>query len=169
MKLLNSAIKESQRLRPIAISKSFSTRPPSAVTNLTSPGKREKIKKTSSNQTDPQKVSMRRETESPIELSNGTVLPTGTNLVVSSHRMWDPELYENSLECRGDRFFHMRDTFGKNNISQLVSTGPDHLALDMEAMPVREDSSLRMKSRLHWHIFCSSTSGNWLKGQRQRR
>ncbi|KAF2186179.1 cytochrome P450 [Zopfia rhizophila CBS 207.26] len=92
LKLLDSVIKESQRLKPVGT------------------------------------VSMRREVSSNVTLSDGTVLRRGSNIAVSSHRMWDPTIHTNPLEFDGYRFLKMRQKPGQENTGQLVSTGPDHLA-----------------------------------------
>ncbi|KAH8802426.1 cytochrome P450 monooxygenase [Xylogone sp. PMI_703] len=91
MKLLDSVIKESQRLKPESM------------------------------------VSMRRVVLNDITLSDGTELHKGDTVAVSSHRMWDPEVYPNPEQFDGYRFLKMRDIPGKEHVSQLVSTSPDHL------------------------------------------
>ncbi|KAH8751640.1 cytochrome P450 [Diaporthe sp. PMI_573] len=93
MKLLDSVIKESQRIKPIQLSL------------------------------------MQRKARANVKLSNGTVVPKGTILGVSTHRHWDDEVYPNANEWDGYRFYNMRLSGepGKENGSQLVSTSPDHL------------------------------------------
>ncbi|RSL91041.1 hypothetical protein CDV31_015562 [Fusarium ambrosium] len=83
MKLLDSVIKESQRMKPIQLN---------------------------------------------VELSDGTLIPKDSSLTVSSHKMWDPELYANPDQWDGYRFLKMRDDPAKQNSALLVSTSPDFLA-----------------------------------------
>ncbi|KAK1779363.1 cytochrome P450 [Copromyces sp. CBS 386.78] len=93
MKLLDSVIKESQRVKPIGM------------------------------------VSMRRYVEKDLTLSDGTFIPKGGMVAVSSHNMWNSEVYEQADKWDGRRFLRMRETpgAGKEKVAQLVSTGPDHL------------------------------------------
>ncbi|KAK3344910.1 putative cytochrome P450 monooxygenase [Neurospora tetraspora] len=91
MKLLDSVIKESQRVKPIGM------------------------------------ASMRRYVGKDLTLSDGTFIPKGGNVAVSAHNMWDSEVYEQPDKWDGRRFLRMRETPGKENMAQLVSTGPDHL------------------------------------------
>lgn len=91
MKLLDSVIKESQRVKPVAM------------------------------------VSMRRYVDKDLKLSDGTVIPKGGIVGVSAHNMWSSEVYEEAEKWDGRRFLNMRETAGKENMAQLVSTGPDHL------------------------------------------
>lgn len=74
-----------------------------------------------------------------IKLSDGTVIPANSGLAVSSHRMWDEKLHANPEQWDGYRFYKMREEPGKQNVAQLVSTSPDHLAFGhgMHACPGR--------------------------------
>lgn len=71
---------------------------------------------------------MRREVTEDITLSDGTLLQKGTQVGVSSHRMWDPKLHSSPMEYDGYRFLNMRAEPGRENAGQLVTTSPDHLA-----------------------------------------
>ncbi|KAK7732020.1 hypothetical protein SLS57_000998 [Botryosphaeria dothidea] len=93
LKLLDSVIKESQRLKPISYA-----------------------------------VAMRREATSTVVLSDGTILPKGTIIGVSAHKMWDSNVYPEPEKFIGDRFLTLRQQPGRENIAQLVTTGQDHLA-----------------------------------------
>ncbi|KAG6368397.1 hypothetical protein INS49_002603 [Diaporthe citri] len=72
---------------------------------------------------------MQRKARADVKLSNGTVIPKGGFLAVSTHRHWDDSVYPNANEWDGYRFYSMRRSGepGKENTSQLVSTTPDHL------------------------------------------
>ena len=70
---------------------------------------------------------MRREALAPVTLKDGTVLPKGTTVTVSSSRMWDPTLHESPEEWRSDRFLRLRETPGMEHRAHLVSTSGDHL------------------------------------------
>ncbi|GKT47702.1 cytochrome P450 monooxygenase TRI1 [Colletotrichum spaethianum] len=91
MKLLDSVIKESQRIKPLQI------------------------------------ASMQRVSTADVTLSDGTFIPTGTPVCVSSHALWDPEVYPEPDKWDGYRFYRMREQANKENVSQLVSTSPEHL------------------------------------------
>ncbi|KND87450.1 Dihydromonacolin L monooxygenase LovA [Tolypocladium ophioglossoides CBS 100239] len=92
MKLLDSVIKESQRLKPIAM------------------------------------ATMRRVASETFTLSDGTVIPKGHSVAVSSHSMWEPQIHPQPNEWNGYRFYDMRDEPEKQHLAQLVTTGISHLA-----------------------------------------
>ncbi|KAI8294098.1 Cytochrome P450 monooxygenase TRI1 [Colletotrichum sp. SAR 10_98] len=91
MKLLDSVVKESQRMKPLQL------------------------------------ASMQRVAVSDVTLSDGTFIPKGTSVSVSSHALFDANVYENPEKWDGYRFLRMREQPGKENVSQLVSTAPEHL------------------------------------------
>ncbi|KAG6288687.1 hypothetical protein E4U46_003094 [Claviceps purpurea] len=99
MKLLDSAIKEAQRLKPSSI--------------LTTP-----VSTT---------VTMRRYVLEDLQLSNGLVVKKGTRLNVDNQRLVDPSIYDHPDVYNPYRFYDMRSKPGKDHIAQLVSTSPDHL------------------------------------------
>ncbi|KAE8317069.1 cytochrome P450 [Aspergillus transmontanensis] len=91
LKLMDSVLKESQRLKPISV------------------------------------VSMRRVATADLKLSDGTYIPKGTFLAVSSDRMWDSEIYPNPLEFDGYRFLKLREVPGHETSAQVVSPSPEHM------------------------------------------
>ncbi|OLN83304.1 Dihydromonacolin L monooxygenase LovA 6 [Colletotrichum chlorophyti] len=91
MRLLDSVIKESQRLKPLQL------------------------------------ASMQRLARADVTLSDGTFIPKGSNVCVSSTSLWDPEIYPEPERWDGYRFLRMREQDGKTNMSQLVSTSSEHL------------------------------------------
>ncbi|KAI1422433.1 putative cytochrome P450 monooxygenase [Xylaria sp. FL1777] len=103
MKLLDSVMKETQRLKPIesALMRSL------AVTD--------------------------------VKLSDGTVVPKGDVVAVSSHRMWDTELFPSPEKFDPYRFYHMRQEPGKEAASQLANTSVDQygFGLGRRACPGR--------------------------------
>ena len=113
LKLLDSVIKESLRLKPIGIGKS--------VHNPF------RLATTSTNACPLHKVSMRRVATSGLKLDDGTYLPKGSKVVVSSHRMWDPAVYDNPGTWDGARFLRLRDQPNKNKEALFVSTSERHL------------------------------------------
>lgn len=114
MKLLDSVLKESLRLKPIAV------------------------------------VSMRRVAMDHIKLSDGTFLPKGSKMAVSSHRAWDPEVYENPEEWDGSRYVRLRETPGRDKDSLFVSTSERHLGFGhgKHACPGRFFASSELKVAL---------------------
>ncbi|KAK7418725.1 hypothetical protein QQX98_003743 [Neonectria punicea] len=111
LKLMDSVLKESQRLKPISI------------------------------------ASMRRMTTADVKLSDGTVLPKNKLTLVSAHKHWDPESYENPDQFDGHRFYKMRQVPGKENKAQLVSVSPDHMGFGygLHACPGRFFASEEIK------------------------
>ncbi|GAW21478.1 hypothetical protein ANO14919_109970 [Xylariales sp. No.14919] len=103
MKLLDSVMKETQRLKPIesALMRSL------AVTD--------------------------------VKLSDGTVVPKGDVVAVSSHRMWDSELFPSPDKFDPYRFYHRRQEPGKEAASQLANTSVDQygFGLGRRACPGR--------------------------------
>ncbi|KAF9878635.1 trichothecene c-8 hydroxylase cytochrome p450 monooxygenase [Colletotrichum karsti] len=90
MKLLDSVLNESQRLKPNQI------------------------------------ASMFRQALETVTLSDGTKVPKGHKVAVSTERMRDPAFYENPETFDGYRFLRMRDT-SQAAASQLVTTSVNHL------------------------------------------
>ncbi|KAF6827222.1 cytochrome p450 monooxygenase, partial [Colletotrichum musicola] len=112
LKLMDSVLKESQRLKPAQIGSSG----PSLVQPALDPPRVLTYSL----------VGMSRSVTANVELSDGTKLARGSNIAVSAERMWDPEVYENPLEFDGYRFF--RERGGPNDAAnQLVSTGISHM------------------------------------------
>lgn len=60
-------------------------------------------------------------------LIDGTFLPKGCMVAVMAHRMWDESIYPEPRKWIGDRYMKMREVPGKENSSQFVTTGPEHL------------------------------------------
>ncbi|OOO06875.1 cytochrome P450 monooxygenase [Aspergillus flavus] len=114
MKLLDSVLKESLRLKPIAV------------------------------------VSMRRVAMDHLKLSDGTFLPKGTKMAVSSHRMWDPDVYENPEQWDGFRYVNLRETPGRDKHALFVSTSERHLGFGhgKHACPGRFFASSELKVAL---------------------
>ncbi|KIW16986.1 hypothetical protein PV08_04177 [Exophiala spinifera] len=92
MKLLDSAMKESQRLKPLTL------------------------------------CTMRRLVLEDMTLSDGTFLPKGTMLVVSSSQLRDPQIYPNPDKFDIYRFYNMRQIAGNENAGQFVTTSQDYSA-----------------------------------------
>ncbi|KAI0875825.1 cytochrome P450 monooxygenase [Hypoxylon argillaceum] len=95
-------------------------------------------------------TAMRRSVEADTVLSDGTVLKKGSRLHIDTHRMVDPEVYENPEEWRGDRFLQMRSQPGKEHAAQLVTTTVDHFAFGhgAHACPGRFFAANEMKVAL---------------------
>lgn len=71
---------------------------------------------------------MRRIALETLTLSDGTIIPKGGAIAVSSHRMWDSAVHSEPEKWDPYRFLRMRSTPGRENLAQLVSTSADHPA-----------------------------------------
>ncbi|KAK2036539.1 cytochrome P450 [Colletotrichum somersetense] len=92
LRLMDSVLKESQRLKP-------------AIT-----------------------MTMCREVLSEYQLSDGTLLPKGALIGISTNGLWDEENWENAGQFDGYRFLRMREKFGGENHWQLATPTKEHLA-----------------------------------------
>lgn len=112
MELLDSCIKESQRMKPLSIGKRI-----------------EWIICSSFQLTADTLASMGRIATERVTLSNGTVIPKGQSILVDSSRMWDAKVHPSSPKTwDGYRFLRMREDPMKRDMAPLVSTSPDHIA-----------------------------------------
>ncbi|KAI1656624.1 cytochrome P450 [Daldinia decipiens] len=89
LKLMDSFLKEGQRITPMGI------------------------------------TTMNRYVEKDLELSDGTVLPEGSRIVVASNFM-DPTIYPEPEKFDAARFLKMRQQPGQENSWQFVTTSPAH-------------------------------------------
>lgn len=105
LKLMDSVMKESQRIHPVSMSKSnpFKLVIPSTHTPLLP-------------------ASMNRLALEKISLSDGTVIPKGATIVVSAHINEDESIYPNATTYDGYRFYKKRQEPGNEHRFQLVTT-----------------------------------------------
>ncbi|KZL66609.1 cytochrome P450 monooxygenase [Colletotrichum tofieldiae] len=75
-----------------------------------------------------EKVNMNRVATAETGLSDGTVIPKGTKLGVSSRALWDPNMYPNPDTFDGRRFLRLRQQPGNENAWQLTTTRMEHIA-----------------------------------------
>lgn len=68
---------------------------------------------------------MHRHVEKDLELSDGTVLPKGSRIMVASNFM-DPAIYAEPEKFDAARFLKMRQQPGQENSWQFVTTSPAH-------------------------------------------
>ncbi|KAI9743541.1 MAG: hypothetical protein M1818_002855 [Claussenomyces sp. TS43310] len=136
MKLLDSAVKETQRLKPASggdYAHMFPEFVPvsNSVTATTGRFAREEI-----------------------TLPNGLVIPKGTFAFSSMQRMWDDEYYPSQEKWDGYRFLRMRSEPGRESSCQLVTTSPEHLGFGhgVHACPGRFLASNEVKMILS-HIL----------------
>ncbi|KAI5925952.1 cytochrome P450 [Camillea tinctor] len=94
-------------------------------------------------------ASMNRYIEQDIKLSDGTVLPKGSRMIVSSNFM-DPEIYPEPEKFDAARFMKMREQPGQENSWQFVSTSPSHMVFGhgQHACPGRFFASNEIKIAL---------------------
>lgn len=153
MKLLDSVLKESQRMTPSSIGKpalpshvplaSLPTPSPCwAFDGLAphiplSPLQTNNAGRTDLSISATATASMRRRVEGDVTLSNGLVLRQGMRIMVDSGRMTDPRVHRNPEAWDGRRFLEMRRSQQQQPgqkkedlaalAAQLVATSPDHL------------------------------------------
>ncbi|KXH40986.1 ent-kaurene oxidase [Colletotrichum nymphaeae SA-01] len=92
LRLMDSVIKESQRIKP------------------------------------PNVVSMNRLALNDVTLPDGSILPAGSKMGVSAHSMWDPSVHPDPKAWDGYRWLRKRQQVGQENLHQLATTSPQHIA-----------------------------------------
>lgn len=112
LKLMDSVMKESQRVNPVGMSKFHSNLLPDSLTDSISPTL----------------ALLNRLAKKKIPLSDGTVIPKGATVAVSTHIMGDETIYPNSTQYDGYRFYNMRQEPGNEHKYQLVTTTREHFA-----------------------------------------
>ncbi|RYC64289.1 hypothetical protein CHU98_g1916 [Xylaria longipes] len=140
LKLLDSVIKETQRIKPF-----FSA--------------------------------LRRAVDADVKLSDGTVVKKGSRIHIDTHRMIDPEVYENPEVWKGDRFLELRSQPGKEHLAQLVTTSVDHMGFGHgeHACPGRFFAANEVKIALchllmkyDWELAPGTDTHNMFHGFNQR-
>lgn len=82
-----------------------------------------------------------------VKLSDGTVIPKGSHVVVYNDGSMNPQIFEDPQKFDPYRFLNMRKEPGKENLSQFVSTTPNHLGFGhgVHACPGRFFASNEIK------------------------
>ncbi|KAF2260298.1 cytochrome P450 monooxygenase [Lojkania enalia] len=96
-------------------------------------------------------VTLNRQVEQEVKLSNGLILPKGSHIgVAAGINALDPELYPNPQEFDGFRFLKLRNMPGNENKYQFVTTGPDqlHFGIGSHACPGRYFAAYEIKMLL---------------------
>lgn len=102
MKLLDGTIKETQRMKPVALSKPHTSC--NCTANTCSTGL------------------MNRIATERVQLSDGTVIPKDDLLIIPATRLWDPTLHAEPATWNPRRFLDIHE-----NSAQLVATSADHI------------------------------------------
>ncbi|KAL2350324.1 cytochrome P450 [Cryomyces antarcticus] len=93
-------------------------------------------------------VTMNRQVEKEVKLSNGIVLPVGTHIATAAGpNALDPAFFEDPETFDGFRFEKLRNLPGNDNKYQFVTTGPDqlHWGVGTHACPGRFFASYEIK------------------------
>ncbi|KAH7381517.1 cytochrome P450 [Pyrenochaeta sp. MPI-SDFR-AT-0127] len=93
-------------------------------------------------------VTMNRQVEQELKLSNGLTLPKGAHIgVAAGSNALDPELFPNPMEFDGLRFLKLRNLPGNDNKYHFVTTGPDqlHWGVGTHACPGRFFAAYEIK------------------------
>jgi cytochrome P450 len=109
LKLMDSVIKESQRIKPPGMGKYHSLCCCSSLSNTDI-------------------VSMRRLATDDITLKDGRRIPKDSMVAISGHWSWDESIYENPDQFDGYRFYKMSKNPETEQMSHLVATSPQHIA-----------------------------------------
>ncbi|EDN04903.1 conserved hypothetical protein [Histoplasma mississippiense (nom. inval.)] len=115
LKLMDSVLKETQRLKPVAVGESIQNSLCPAPQSFYEISQQLFL------------TTMRRLAEEDIELSDKTFIPKGELIVVACDKMWDPDTYPNPSTFDPYRFVKFREKPGHEMSAQLVSTSPEHL------------------------------------------
>ncbi|KAF7594216.1 hypothetical protein BBP40_009920 [Aspergillus hancockii] len=117
MKLMDSVMKESQRTNPVSLMDIVFI------------------------------AALNRITSKEVVLSDGTYIPKGANLVVSSHILQDETIYPNAHVYDGFRFYNKRQRPGNEHRYQFVTTSAEHYAFGhgMHACPGRFFAAIEIK------------------------
>ncbi|KAI0836657.1 cytochrome P450 [Hypoxylon sp. FL0890] len=136
LKLMDSVLKETQRLKPMQISKPQYHAYSGSILLLTI-----SLYSTS----DLTRLALDR-----IKLSDGTEIPKGAKVLISCHNMWDSSVYPNANQYDGRRFYNLRQRPGQENSAQLSTPSAEHLGfgLGMYACPGRHIAATVMKVTL---------------------
>ena len=134
MKLADSVMKETQRIKPLGVRGSplFALQCSRAA------------------EINMQIVLSHRYANDDVTLPDGTLIPKGALIGTNMSRMWDPNFYPNPEEWQADRYLKQRDEPGKENSSQLVTIGMESLGFGIgtHACPGRFFASSNMKVML---------------------
>ncbi|KAK7950883.1 cytochrome P450 [Apiospora aurea] len=104
LKLMDSFLKESSRVHPLNLRRTRSANPIIAART----------------------GSMNRYVEQPVELSDGTVLPKGSRIMVAAN-FADPVAYPSPATFDAARFLRRRQEPGQEHAWQFVTTTPEHM------------------------------------------
>lgn len=86
----------------------------------------------------------------PVALSDGTVLPAGSQIMVCDDRSFDPQIFSEPEKFDATRFLHLREQPGQENYHQFVTPSPTHMAFGygQHACPGRFFASNEVKIAL---------------------
>ena len=89
-----------------------------------------------------------------LQLSDGTILPKGSRIIVASQNM-DPTIYPDPERFDPARFMHMREQPGQENSWQFVTTSAAHMFFGhgMHACPGRFFASNEIKIALCYFLI----------------
>ena len=110
MKLLDSMMKEIQRIHAPACSKCEAMKFSKGMTQLTGLS-----------------VSLRRWTQTDVTLHDGTKIPKGSMIGVLHDKHFDPTVYERPEEFDAWRYIKLAEKTGDRNHWLFVTTSPDHI------------------------------------------
>lgn len=107
---MDSVVKESQRLKPLALGKLSSHNIKFARSQLIII-----------------LVAIQRVATEDIKLSDGLLIHKGRTIVTPGYGMWHSNIYPNADKFDGHRFRRIREKPEHEHGAQLVTTGPNHL------------------------------------------
>lgn len=93
---------------------------------------------------------MKRMVKRPLTLSDGTILPPGSQVMVCDDRSFDPKVFPQPEKFDATRFLRLREQAGQENYHQLVTPSTTHMAFGygQHACPGRFFASHEVKIAL---------------------
>lgn len=74
---------------------------------------------------------MVRMVKKPTTLSDGTVLPAGSRIMVLDNKIWDPQVFPDPERFDMERFLRLRQQPGEENHHQFVTLSSDQLGFGL--------------------------------------
>ena len=108
LKLMDSVLKETQRMKPVMIGKFQEQDSIGTMADTIA-------------------ATFRRLATDDVQLSNGYLIKKGTRIIFENTHMWDDKYHENPLEYDAYRWLKLREDPTREHLAHLVSTSTQHM------------------------------------------